>query len=199
MGAASQSCDKCRNRLPEAVLNSPGLMACPYCRTPLQFLVFPAYARTHAAGQLAERVIADVESSCFFHSAKKATIACEGCGRFLCALCDIEFDGKHVCAKCLEAGKSKGTMDKLEVERYRYDVLATNLVVLGLLLTFCMPYIAPVLGAAAIYICIRYWNKPMALMSPGKGRLAITIVLALVQVGLSSLMFLSILGLMFTI
>ena len=33
----------------------------------------------------------DGEASCYFHAHKRAAVPCDGCGRFLCSLCDLNF------------------------------------------------------------------------------------------------------------
>lgn len=178
MGAASLTCDRCRARLPVAALNTPDFVACPVCSTPLRFLVFPAYYRAHAPTQAGESLMVEGESSCFYHAAKKAVVPCDGCGRFLCALCDVELDARHLCPRCLEAAQTKGTMDTLERERYLYDSVALYLAVGSLLLMFCMPYISVFMAPAAIYVGIRHWNKPQSFQSTAKTKNVIAILLA---------------------
>ena len=187
MGAASLTCDRCRTRLPVSALNRQGLVACPGCRTPLRFLVFPAYYRAHAPAQAGESIMIEGESSCFYHPTKKAVVPCEGCGRFLCALCDVDIDARHLCPKCLEAGKEKRTMDTIESERYLYDALALGLSGGGLLLMLCMPYVAVFTAPAAIFISIRHWNKPLSLLSPSKWRFILAIILAAGEIGIAIL------------
>jgi len=193
VGASNLRCDRCQATLPAEALNTPGLVACPRCNVPLRFLVFPAYTRAHAPGQAAEKIMIDGESSCYNHPEKKATVACEGCGRFLCALCDIEFDNKHLCLKCLAAAKSKGTMDKLEIERYRYDLLARNLGLASLLI-FCMPYFAIFIAGAAIFVAIRYWRKPVGLLTKGKSGLVAGVITGMLGIALSGLMLFAMFG-----
>lgn len=186
MGAASLTCDRCRSRLPAAALNTPDLVACPSCGAALRFLVFPAYYRAHAPAQKGETLMVEGESSCFYHLTKKAVVPCDGCGRFLCALCDVELDNKHLCPKCLESAKEKRTMDTLENERYLYDALALNLAVVGLVLMFCMPYLAIFCAPASIYLSIRHWNKPQSMLAQGKWRFVLAIVLSLVELAIAT-------------
>jgi hypothetical protein len=179
MGAASLTCDRCRTRLPASALNTQDLVACPGCHTPVRFLVFPAYYRAHAPAQAGERILVEGESSCFYHPNKKAVTPCDSCGRFLCALCDVDFDAKHLCPKCLEAGKEQRTLDTLETERYRYDSLALGLSVLGLLP--CMWYFLIFIAPAVLYISIRHWNTPFSVVETGKWRFVVAIILALLE------------------
>ncbi|NUM52587.1 MAG: hypothetical protein HUU46_02980 [Candidatus Hydrogenedentes bacterium] len=193
MGAASLTCDRCRTRLPATALNTQDLVACPACSTPLRFLVFPAYYRAHAPAQKGETLMVEGESSCFYHPTKKAVVPCDGCGRFLCALCDVELDNKHLCPKCLEAAKEKRTMDSLEHERYLYDAQALTLTVAGAVVLPCMPYVTVFLAAAALYLCIRYRHKPRSIVSPGRARTVVALVLGIVELPVA----VAYLGLMF--
>lgn len=187
MGAASLTCDRCRARLPVSALNTPDLVACPGCGTALRFLVFPAYYRAPAAAPAGETLIVDGESSCFYHPTKKAVAPCDGCGRFLCALCDVEFDAKHLCPKCLESAQEKRTIGTLERERYLYDSMALYLAAGSVALMFCMPYVAVFLAPAAIYISVRYWNKPKQTSPGGQWKYVVAIALSLLALGWAAL------------
>ncbi len=79
--------------IPEESYNA-GLVPCRHCGRFIQAEVFPALIRppeVHSGEVLLEK-----EASCFFHDNKKAALSCGICGRFICSLCDIEFDGRHL-------------------------------------------------------------------------------------------------------
>ena len=181
MGAASLTCDRCRTRLPVTALNTPHMAVCPGCNNSIWFFVFPAYYRAHAPAKAGETLMVEGESSCFYHPTKKAVVPCDGCGRFLCALCDVELDAKHLCPKCVEAAKEKKTMNTLENERFLYDAVALLLALLGLLLLPCAPYVSVFMAPTAIYLSIRHWNAPRSLMSRTKWRFVVAIFLALID------------------
>ena len=48
-------------------------------------------------GRSGERILVEGEAACFYHAEKRATVACSACGRFLCALCDLDFSDHHFC------------------------------------------------------------------------------------------------------
>src|SRR5689334_14822914 len=96
---------------------------CPTCQVWFRVHLFPAFA-TEASTPAAEPLLIEGESSCYYHPQKKAVLGCESCGRFLCALCDIEIGGVHRCPRCLEAGKRKQELDALEMQHTRYDWIA---------------------------------------------------------------------------
>ncbi len=195
------TCDKCRTVLPETVFNTTEPATCPGCYSALLVEVFPAYFRPVATGQAAENIVSDEDASCFYHPAKKATVPCARCGRFLCALCDIDLGAnRHVCPGCVEAarldpagkadlagtgtggGLPGATLGALSVQRgVLYDQLALVLTVLPLVILWPVSFItAPV----ALFLAIRYWNAPKRAVIPrGRGRMFAAALLATLEIG----------------
>jgi len=171
-------CPKCNGALTETVFNRTELTPCPVCATPLQVEVFPALFRSVSAGRDGEAALIETESTCFYHPQKKAHLPCEGCGRFLCALCDCELHGKHYCPACLEIGKTKRKIKSLETERTLYDSLALSLAVVPLVIFYLTFVTAP----AALYIAVRYWNAPRSIVHRSKIRLVLAIIFASLQI-----------------
>ena len=64
------------------------------------------------------------QASCFYHPNKKASVPCDNCGRFLCALCDVDFGGRRLCPACIEAGSGTESETTLDTRRILYDKLA---------------------------------------------------------------------------
>src|SRR6187549_347010 len=104
----SVRCSRCQALLPVASYRNDEMVPCPSCSSALQVYAFPALFRPVEAGKTGDLVIVDGESSCFYHPEKKAVVTCSYCGRFLCALCDVDFNGEHLCPPCIESGKKKG-------------------------------------------------------------------------------------------
>jgi hypothetical protein len=172
------ACPKCRAWLLDGVFNQPAMAPCPACGAPVRVEAFPALFRAIAPGQSAQPVMIEGESSCFFHPQKKAVVPCAGCGRFLCALCDCEFGGKHLCPACLEAGKTKGKIAALENQRTRYDSIALGLAVFPMLFFYFTILTAPM----ALFVVIRYWNTPRSLVRRGRFRFILAGLIALMQI-----------------
>ena len=178
MSDATVNCGACRMPLPSASWNSSGPAACPSCEAVLRALVFPAFARPLARGDVGERVLADSEASCFYHPQKKAATVCDRCGRFLCSLCDVDLPGEHVCPGCLQSGVSKGRLERLEASRILYDDIALALAVWPMVL-FCFACILT--APMALYYAIRHWNTPCSVVPRSKVRFVLAIVLACLQ------------------
>jgi hypothetical protein len=170
-------CAKCKRNLPPAFYNRGGQEACPGCGSATAVEVFPAFFREAAQGTIGEAVLVEGEAGCFFHPQKKAVVHCDGCGRFLCGLCDCELHGKHFCPGCLETGRKKGKIQNLENQRTLYGGVALSLAVLPLLAWPVTLVTAPI----AVYIALRYWNAPRSIVSSGRWPQVVAIVVAVLE------------------
>ena len=169
-------CSKCNDALNENLLNTPALAVCNSCGVKLRVDVFPAVNRPPATAISNEAVTTGTEAGCFYHPAKKAVVHCATCGRFLCALCDLDINDLHLCAACLEIGRKEKTIANLESHRVLYDKIALFLAVIpfSFVLWFFSIFTAP----AAIFVAVRYWRTPCSIMSGTKFRLMLAIFFA---------------------
>lgn len=179
MGARLVGCTKCRTPLPPDIYNLGDLRACPACGARTLVDVFPAALRPVASGGMGEAVLVEGEASCFYHPAKKAVVPCESCGRFLCAVCDVDLNGQHLCPACVESGRRKGRLEQLENRRTLYDSLALAVAVYPILFVWTTVIGAPI----ALYLSIRYWNAPSSVIPRTKWRFVLAIVLSLLEIG----------------
>jgi len=178
MNPSLLQCPACRAGLLDGVFNQPEPAPCPACGTPLRAEIFPAFFRRLVPGQAGEAVMLEGESSCFFHPQKKAVQTCQGCGRFLCALCDCELKGQHFCPSCLEAGRTKGKIKNLENQRMLYDSIALVLALAPILVFYFTFITAPI----AVFMAIRYWNAPRSLVHRSRVRLWFALILGVAQI-----------------
>ena len=172
------TCTQCGTVLSAGMLNTIDPSVCPKCASLIRAEVFPAFFRK-AEGQTAESPLADSEAGCFFHPLKKAVVPCGSCGRFLCALCEVELGGKHVCPVCLEAGKSKRKIKNLETERVLYDNIALSIAILPMLVFFVTIVTAP----ASIYYSMRHWKSPISILPRTKVRFVFAVLISVLQLG----------------
>ena len=166
-------CHHCRTDVPEALFNTGSPVPCPRCNSPLLVRVFPAFFRAPAIGAAAEALGSAEDASCFYHPRKKAVVPCADCGRFLCALCDLEIDRRHVCPACAASGGPGGGLaaGKLEGARVLHDNIALSLSVLPLLIYPVTLLTSPI----ALFLVVRYWNEPK---EHPLGRTCVRLVLA---------------------
>ena len=151
---------------------------CPACQALLSIEIFPAILKTPRAAA-PQALLTEGESSCFYHSAKKATIVCEGCGRFLCGLCDLELNGRHLCPTCLESGQKKSKFKDLENTRMLWDNLALTVAIVPVLFVWTSIIGAPM----ALYLVLRYRKAPCSLTGKSNALFAIAAILALLEIG----------------
>jgi hypothetical protein len=170
-------CSKCQALLFPELYHAGEFTPCPSCQSLLEIEVFPAILVAPTA-TLPETILIEGESSCFYHPAKKASIVCQGCGRFLCALCDLELNGRHICPVCLESGQKKAKFKDLENTRMLWDRLALAAAVLPLLFVWTSIIGAPV----ALYLVLRYRKTPCSITGKSSLYFVVAAILAVLEI-----------------
>ena len=185
------SCQRCGLMLPPEVFNTPEPAACPRCHNAIAGRIFPAYVDGPRTGHAGEAIGLDELSGCFFHPDRRAVVPCAECGRFLCALCDLEIQGRHLCPGCLEAGRKKASLAVFRTAHVRWDNIALMLATVPLLFYFITPFTA----SAAIFISIWKWRSPKQAMVPyNQGRFIVAILIAGITLAGWSMLLYAILG-----
>jgi uncharacterized paraquat-inducible protein A len=172
MAANAIACAACSTPVPQEFWNREEGVRCPGCGRNLRAAVFPAISN-HALGASPAALQGETEASCFYHPQSRATVPCQQCGRFLCALCDLEVDGRHICPRCFESA------EKVEPRRVMYDSMALALS------TFPMLLFWPALVGApwALFIVLRRWNAPSSIVPRTKIRFVLAALFALAEIG----------------
>jgi hypothetical protein len=173
------NCPKCGHALNEDALNASSLTKCNTCGVELRAEVFPAIERQRDTGIVNEAVTTGSEAGCFYHPDKKALTHCAMCGRFLCALCDLEINDQHLCAACLAIGQKRNTIVNLENHRILYDKIALFLAVVPF--TVVLWFFSILTTPATIFVVIRYWKTPGSIMSDSKLRFVLAFMFAGIQ------------------
>jgi hypothetical protein len=175
---AALACTKCQQELPSFILHSGTFHPCLTCGSKTSALIFPAFQSDHGQARLGETLVIDTDASCFYHPQKKAEVTCDYCGRFLCGLCDVEMESKHLCPPCIESGKQKGRIKSLENRRVLYDSISLSLSIIPMLVFYLTFITAPI----ALYMAIRYWNAPRSVLHRTKWRLVAAIIFSALQI-----------------
>jgi hypothetical protein len=171
-------CPRCKRALPAASWIDEHDGVCLNCRTEFEFIPFRAlnFANVRAAPQAA--VLAS-DSVCFFHAENRAESVCDGCGRLLCPVCTVPFAGQKLCPVCIAASKRSDAPHGIR-ERVLYDGVA---LALGLFPLIIWPFTL-LTAPLALGFVIHGWRKPGSLVrGPGRIRLILAGILALVQIG----------------
>jgi hypothetical protein len=159
-------------------MNSAELSACSSCKALLRADVYPALYKSLPVGLSGEALHMDKEASCFYHPRKKAVIPCSACGRFLCALCDVKFNGNHLCPACLEKGKTKRKIKNLENHRTCYDTIALLVATLPMLIYWFTILTAPL----TIFLTVKFWKAPSSIIPRTKVRFVLAALIAGLQI-----------------
>jgi hypothetical protein len=158
-GAGVVSCPNCSG---EVALDETGSQTCPYCDKQLQIRVWPIVRQnTTAATALSD------QATCFFHPDKVFQACCQRCGRFVCALCDLQLGAEHVCPACFERGRAGSEAGNAEW-RYRdvlYDSIALTLG-WGWILVWPVFVVA---FPAVIFLHVKYRKAPRSYLIPRSG------------------------------
>jgi hypothetical protein len=179
MAHALPTCPACDEVL--SVAEGGAVVPCPRCGAATETLVFPAlYGSGANLAQAADSLPG--ESTCFHHPGRVAVVACAGCGRFLCALCDLDLGDRHVCPACLHAEHRVGGPVGRSVSRIvQYDSLALALALippLSLIFWILSLFAAP----AAVFLAIRFWRRPMSLLPRSRVRFALALIAGLATI-----------------
>lgn len=180
--ARSIRCPQCALALESDAFATGAPVECPACRSELTAAFFPAFENPPAAVSTAsgERAI-EGEATCFFHPEKRATLACEGCGRFLCALCDLPLGARHLCPSCLGSDRR----EELVMQRVCWSRITLLGGVLPILVGLAFWPFLVFTGLATIFVGLWTWKKPGSLVrGPRHWAAVVGILCGLVQVAL---------------
>jgi hypothetical protein len=172
---AELPCPKCGQVLDSLAWNDAGGGACRICRVRFEFMGFPAlnFKRPEV---VPKAVVLAEHATCFHHPENQAESVCEGCGRFLCSVCAINFGGRLLCPSCIKAGtrNDPGSIQSRAI----YPGIALASAFLPLLVWPFTLVTAPV----ALGLVFVGWNKPQSLVQPGRSKLVIAAIIALAEI-----------------
>ena len=171
-------CPACENALPPDSLGREAGVTCHACHAPLEVEVYPALGRPLGAGIEPARASSEGDSTCFYHEGYRAAVPCDACGRFLCGLCDLLIGDRHLCPECLHRSVQTRA-PQMTNERFLWDRFALSLAILPVLTIYLPLLTAP----AAIGISLRHWRTPGSLVSHGRWRFIVALVLATLELG----------------
>lgn len=169
-------CPKCKKVFTAENWHRDGMPVCQRCSTVYELIDFPALYREVSARDLSGAEAAPEDSSCFFHPHNRAEHVCEGCGRYLCPVCTVDFGGRKLCPSCIAHGRKKAPEG--ESSRVLWDGIALALAVVPLLLWPTTVVTAP----AALGAAIVGWKKPSSLVRGKKLRLVLAMIISSLEI-----------------
>lgn len=158
---AVADCPGCGVRLELRDLGGEAPNHCFSCGADVLALVLPRAVAAATAGVAAE-VAAGGEAGCFFHPEKSAHAPCDACGRFLCALCELEIEGRRLCPTCFESARGSGALASLKTREIQHDRMALTIAGASWLLWPISILTAPLI----LYLTLRYWRTPRQALLP---------------------------------
>ena len=161
--SSTADCPGCGSRLsPQAT--PTGWQDCPFCQKRVQIRLWPVARNvTKAADALPE------QATCFFHPDKAFQACCQRCGRFVCALCDLQLGAEHLCPTCFERGRAKSGPGAGGSEWRHRDVLYDSIAVaLGWGWILISPFVFLALPAV-IVLHVKYGRAPRSYLIPRSG------------------------------
>lgn len=141
-----------------------GWQTCRYCEKRLQIRAWPVARENATAGA----ALSD-QAACFFHPDKAFQACCQRCGRFVCALCDLQLGAEHVCPTCFERGRTDSGADSVKAEWRHRDVLYDSI---ALTVGWGWILLWPVIVAAiptAIFLHVKHRKEPRLYLIPRYG------------------------------
>lgn len=172
------ACPQCQWPVPADATAPGGTVSCPRCAQPFTAMLFPALFRELQKGQVGERIADEAQAACFYHASRKAAVACDACGRFLCELCDLPTGNRHLCPLCLAAGPLAGPAPRQQ-STILYDNIALAFALWPLLLIYPTLLTAP----ATLFVVVRYWRRVQPPVPRSRVRFVVAALLALAQIG----------------
>jgi hypothetical protein len=163
LGVGSVICPGCSGEV-APVEGKSGWQTCPYCQRPLQIRVWGSVQQnTDASAALTD------QATCFFHPDKAFQACCQRCGRFVCALCDLQLGAEHVCPACFERGRVQSGAGTGTAEWRHRDVLYDSIAVtIGWGWILLWPVFVAALPAA-IFLHVKYREAPRSYLIPRRG------------------------------
>ena len=142
-----------------------GWQFCPSCANRVQACSWAIVRQNaNAAAALSN------QATCFFHPDKAFQACCQRCGRFVCALCDLQLGAEHVCPACFERGRGALSGAEARSAEWRdrdvlYDSIAST-VGWGWIL-FWPSIIAAI--PAVIVLHVKFRKAPRSYLIPRSG------------------------------
>lgn len=167
-------CARCDSPLPLWELSSADAAVCTSCGSRNTVRVFPALFAAPSAPAVPESAL-DGEAACFDHPSKRAVAACHQCGRFVCLLCSVEFDGQVWCPSCVAAGRGQSKAVYLDPSRTLYDSIAITVPLASLIF---WP-VTIITGPGTVVFSAMTWKRPLSLVRKGRWRFAAAILIGL--------------------
>jgi len=170
------SCPKCQHRFGDLDWHEDGAGSCRNCRTDFRAYRLPALTRGRDIAR-PKLVAVPEDSTCFFHVQNQAEKICDGCGRFVCAVCAIPNGHEFHCPSCLSHRINR--TDAGVTERTIFPSIALTLALFPLLLYPLTILTAPI----SIGMVFMGWSRPGSLLrGPQRWKLVLAGIVSTIEI-----------------
>lgn len=174
-------CPTCSLPLETSSFAEGAAVECPACRGQLRAVFFRAFEHPpEGVSTMRGAAAREGDATCFFHAENQAALACDSCGRFVCALCDLPLGDRHLCPACLGARKPL----ELATSRTCWSMAALFAGVAPLVFGIFIWPLLVFTGLLAIFLALWGWKKPGSLVrGPRRWAAVAGIIGGLLQIG----------------
>ncbi len=173
------ACPNCHAIQDAGAINTGHLSPCVACGKILRIDVFNAFLRRDEPDAAALGSLAQGQAECFYHPGQLAVVPCAACGRLLCAVCQVELEGRSLCMPCLQTGRDKQKITAMQNRYVRYDEIALALSIWGLLIGI---FPSVVTAPAALYYAVRHIRTASPVLPKARFQNILAMLLAGAQV-----------------
>lgn len=187
-------CSDCKLEPHTILMNEHALQTCEHCGKKISIFVYPALANPPLKVEVPDAPIIAEESSCFYHAGKQASVVCDDCGRFLCNLCDIDIQGRHVCTLCLDNPDISESTSTPKMKQTHYDSIA----LIWAAACFFLWIFAFIPAGISLYYTIRHWKTPISITHQSRWRFVVATLISIPVLCLSGFFMLQLIGNIFS-
>lgn len=157
------SCPSCGGNITTAESRTDW-QVCLYCNKRFQVRAGPVLRqKTNVASPMPQ------QATCFFHPDKAFQACCQRCGRFVCALCDLQLGAEHVCPTCFDRGRLDAGVEANKGEWRHRDVLYDSIAIaVGWGWILVWPTVVAAIPVA-IFLHVKYRQAPRSYLIPRSG------------------------------
>ncbi len=147
-------CVKCKKeyQISDMGDNSIDTIICHGCGKKNKVVIYDTILKELNQGEKICTVTEDDDANCYKHQKNLAVKSCEHCGAYICSLCDIEVNGKHICPDCFNNQQNSPSNGK---SNFMHAQLAF---ILSIVQVFIW-YLIPIFSIGIIIYSIIFWRK----------------------------------------
>ena len=151
-------------------------VSCPSCKSNIHVEVFPAIRMEPEKGIRAAQVTSD-EATCFRHPDHAAATICDGCGAYMCKLCELPVKDKKFCPDCFNRNPESA------VKAERHNVfLYDDALLAGAILPLVTVWGACISAPIVLWFAITKYNQLKTPYHRSRWKFVLAIILSVLQI-----------------